>query len=134
MPDQHDPKTFAIIGTAMDIHKELGFGFLEAVYEEALTLEFGDRSIPFERQVDLAVEYKGRRLKTSYRADFVCYSSIIVELKAMDKLCGLEQAQILNYLKATGYRVGLLLNFGTRSLEYRRLIFGPPEKSAAAPP
>lgn len=120
-----DPRTHAIIGAAMDVHKELGPGFLEPVYQAALAVEFGQRKILFAREVALPVEYKGRQLdEVSYRADFLCFGCIVVEVKALQALGGTEEAQVLNYLKATGHRVGLLLNFGNSSLDYRRFVFG----------
>jgi len=109
----------------MEVHRELGCGFLEPVYREALALELAARKIPFSREVELPVSYKGDRLNTSYRADFVCHDSVIVEVKALANLSGAEEAQIINYLKASRLQVGLLLNFGAESLQYRRLIRTP---------
>ncbi len=113
--------THAIIGAAMEVHTVLGPGFLEAVYEEALAHEFNLRSIPFERQADLCVDYKGIKAGR-YRADFWVDSKVIVELKAIQRLTNVEMAQLINYLKATQMRVGLLLNFATPRLEYERRI------------
>ena len=121
--DKRDPYTHAIIGAAMEVHRELGCGFLETVYQEALALEMAERDILFEREVALPVFYKGHRLDTSYRPDFICFEKIIVELKAISKLTGVEEPQIINYLKATGSECGLLLNFGLTSLEYKKFIY-----------
>lgn len=121
--DTRDPQTRAIVGAAMEVHRQLGAGFLEAVYQEALAIELADRGIPFRREAELPIDYKGRRLSCKYRADFVCYEDIIVELKAMQLLSGTEEAQVLNYLKATKLRRGLLFNFGRPSLEFKRLVF-----------
>ncbi|MBI4164902.1 MAG: GxxExxY protein [Acidobacteria bacterium] len=128
--EKRDPRTYGIIGAAMEVHRVLGCGFLEAVYQESLALELADSTIPFRREVELPLTYKGHRLAPSYRADFVCFESVIVELKALSVPTGIEEAQILNYLKATSLEVGLLLNFGTETLQYRRFIFSNSEKSA----
>ncbi len=122
--DSRDPQTFAIIGAAMDIHRQLGHGFLEAVYQEAAVVEFRLRNIPFEREVLLPVKYKGTPLPVHYRADFICFSEIIVEFKAISTLTTTDEAQVLNYLKATGFHRGLLFNFGSASLQQKRLVWG----------
>lgn len=115
-----DPRTHAILGAAFEVHSTLGRGFLEAVYHVALIIEFTTRGISFAHEVELPVFYKGRRLDAYYRADFVCFGSVIVEVKAIKELTDIEKAQILNYLKATNLEVGLLLNFGSKSLEKQR--------------
>ena len=115
-------EAYNIIGACMDVHCELGSGFLEAVYHEALLLELEERSIPFETNVKLKVSYKGKSLKKSYYADVICYGKIIVELKAMDGLVSEHESQVINYLTATNYKLGLLINFGTKSLQYKRLV------------
>jgi GxxExxY protein len=119
-----DPQTYSVIGAAMEVHRELGRGFLEAAYCEALAVEFNERGIPYKPQVALTIRYKGRTLDCCYRADFICFDNVIVEIKALGQLTGVERAQLINYLKATGYRVGLLLNFGADSLQYERIVFG----------
>ncbi len=85
-------------------------------------MEFFERNIPFLRELDLKLSYKGTQMKTTYSPDFICYASVVVELKALGRMGGTEEAQVINYLKATGHEVGLLINFGTRSLEHRRFV------------
>ena len=118
-----DQRTHRIIGAAMEVHRELGSGFLEAVYQEALEREFGYQGIPFVSQPNIEILYKGEPLNKRYQPDFVCYEEVIVEIKASSNLTSLDEAQIINYLKATELRVGLLLNFGTDTLEYKRRVF-----------
>ena len=119
----HDPRTYKIIGAAIEVHCQLGCGFLESVYQEALALELRIRNIPFRKELTFNVTYKGHRLNSQYRPDFVCFEEVIVELKALSKLSSVEDSQLINYLKVTGYHTGLLLNFGGRSLEKRRFVF-----------
>ena len=106
----------------MEVHRELGPGFLEAVYQEALAIEFKRKGIPFKQEVKLEITYKGQTLSKYYEADFVCYNKIILETKAINELTGGHESQVLNYLKATNFKLGLLVNFGADSLEYKRLI------------
>jgi len=116
-------EVYAIVGAAMEVHTEMGAGFLEHVYQESMELELGLRRIPFESQKVLQIRYKGTVLKKDYCADFVCFGQIIVEIKAMRELTGREEAQLLNYLKATGLRVGVLINFGDPGrLDWKRLV------------
>jgi len=118
-----DERTYKIIGAALEVHKELGCGFLEAVYQEALEKEFNTQEIPCKSQPVVDIFYKGKPLNKLYQPDFICYEEIIVEIKAISKLTGNEEAQIINYLKATGLKIGLLLNFGSSSLEYKRFVY-----------
>ncbi|MCB0769426.1 MAG: GxxExxY protein [Flavobacteriales bacterium] len=118
-----DPQTYAILGAAIEVHKVLGRGFLEKVYQEALALELTARSIPYEQECEIPIAYKGERLSCRYRADLICYGNVLVELKALPALSGTEMAQILNYLKASGHGRGLLINFGTERLQYERCVW-----------
>ena len=116
-------EVYAIVGAAMEVRKCLGIGFLEAVYQEALEMEFSARGIPFVPQAELKLTYKGQPMRKAYTADFVCYEKIIVEIKALDSMSTKEEAQLYNYLKATGYRLGLLINFGSSGvLDWKRRI------------
>ncbi len=121
--DRRDPQTYAIIGACLAVHNELGPGFLESVYQEALAIEFTRRGIPFIREQKLPIDYAGVRLVTHFEADFVCFDEVIVELKAISALNSAHQAIVLNYLKATSCQRALLVNFGAPRLEYKRLIF-----------
>ncbi len=115
-------EAYAIVGAALTVVNELGLGFAEAVYQEALELELMASSIPHAREKVLPVYYKGKLLKKEYIADFVCYDKIIVELKAVETLAPEHDAQVLNYLKATGMQLGLLINFGSAKLQVKRLV------------
>jgi GxxExxY protein len=99
---ERDEQTHSIIGAAMTVHRELGNGFLEAVYQEALELEFKHAGIPALREVEFPVRYRGELLATGYRADFLCYETVVVELKAIERMTSREESQLLNYLKASG--------------------------------
>ena len=116
-------EVYSIMGAAMDVHRELGSGFLESVYQEALEMELTRRQIPFESLKPIKIIYKGRTLKKEFVADLICYGKIIVELKAQENLSGKEEAQVLNYLKATGIKVAVVINFGSHpKLEWKRLV------------
>ncbi len=133
--DLRDPQAYAIIGAAMEIHRQLGHGFLEAVYREAAVIELPLHQIPFEREMSLPIQNRDITLPIHDRSDFICFSDIIVEFKALTQLTSIEEAQLLNYLKATGFRRSLLINFGSSSLQYKRMVWGyeiplsPKEKS-----
>jgi len=108
----------------MEVHRALGRGFLEPVYRQALRLEFTTRNIAFQAEVQLSISYKGQLLECGYRADFICFGDVLVEIKALAQLSGVERAQVINYLKATGFHRALLLNFGAPRLEYERVVLG----------
>ncbi len=116
-------EVYAIIGAAIEVHRELGSGYLEAVYQEAMVLELTEHGVPFQSQKQLRISYKSRLLEKFYIADFVCYETIIVELKGQKQLTAIDEAQLLNYLKTTGLRVGVLVNFGSQhKLEWKRFV------------
>ena len=119
----YSAESYAINGAAMEVYNQLGHGFLERVYQEALEKEFLLRGIPFEREKLLTISYKGEKLKQTYKADFVCYGKIIVELKAVSELTDAHRSQVYNYLHATGFRLGIILNFGfSNGLERERIV------------
>ena len=115
-------EVYWIVGAAMEVSNVLGAGFLEAVYQEALGIELQSRALPFVAQPTIKIAYKGHILAKEYIPDFICYDQIVVEIKAIKTLTTIEQAQLLNYLKATKKPVGLLLNFGAPKLEWKRMI------------
>ncbi len=117
----HHELTREIIGSAMEVHSALGCGFLESVYEEALAIEFGIRNIPFGRQKETNVFYK-EKLAKLFICDFLVDKKVLLEIKAISQLTKTEEAQLMNYLKATGIKVGLLINFGERSLKHKRFV------------
>lgn len=127
----NDPETYAIIGAAMSVHRELGHGFLEAVYQSALEKEFVNLSVPHQREKKLQVHYKGAVI-ANYQTDFVCYDKVIVELKALKRITGNEKAQVINYLKATNYNTALLINFGSASLQYERIVLNLRQSAKSA--
>lgn len=120
---ERDERTYKILGAAMEVHKEMGCGFLEAVYQESLEMEFREQRIPYNVQPMVDIYYKGKLLEKKYQPDFICFDEVIVEIKALDRLSGIEESQIINYLKAAKLKVGLLLNFGSKSLEYKRFVY-----------
>ena len=112
-------ETYAVIGAAMEVQNELGCGFAELVYHEALNIELGLRGIPFETEKLITITYKGHLFERTYKADLVCYDNIVVELKAVDKLKTEHTSQLLNYLKATNLPLGILINFGEKPLKFK---------------
>ena len=118
-----DEETYTLIGIAMKVHSELGGGFLEAVYKDAFEIELRKAEIPYEREKHLNVYYCGEKLQSHYVTDFICYGSVVIEAKAIQQLTKHDEAQLLNYLKVTGYKRGLILNFSHQSLEHKRMVF-----------
>ena len=120
--DVRDIDTYAVIGAAMEVHRTLGQGFLENVYQEALAIELTRQNIPFKREVALPISYKGILLPCAYRVDFLCYDNLLIELKALASLSSNEEAQVINYLRASQHNKALLLNFGAYSLQHKRFV------------
>ena len=119
----HKEESYKIVGAAFKVYNNLGHGFLEAVYQEALEIEFQRQGIPYEREKELKIYYDGVELKQTYKADFVCFDKIIVELKAVSELDDVHRSQVYNYLHASKHKLGLLLNFGCPDeLEHERIV------------
>jgi GxxExxY protein len=115
-------ETYDLIGVALEVYNELGSGFLEPVYQEAFEIELIRQNIPYVREKLLNIYYKNEKLKKEYSADFFCFDKIVVELKALSELNSVHESQLLNYLTATKTKVGLLINFGAKSLQHKRMI------------
>lgn len=115
-------ESYKINGALFEVHKELGPGLLEKVYQEALEKELKLQGIPFEREKDFTITYKGEKLEQKYIADFVIYDKIILELKAMDELLPIHKAQVINYLAITGYKLGILVNFNAEIITPERIV------------
>lgn len=119
----HEEDTYAILGACFEVYNEKGCGFTEEIYQECLELELELRGIPFVAQKELPLTYKGRRLKRKFKPDFLCYDRVLLEIKAVSKLVDEHRAQVLNYLNATAFPVGLLVNFGHfPKVEYERIV------------
>ena len=117
-------ESYRIVGACFEVYNAMGCGFLEAVYQECLSIEFSNQAIPFKAQIPLELTYKGQVLEQKYVPDFTCFEKVIVEIKALKELSDEHRAQVHNYLKATGYRLGLLVNFGQHpKLEYERIVY-----------
>jgi GxxExxY protein len=120
-------EVFGVVGAAIEVHQNLGSGFLESVYAEAMAVELRHRNIPFEREVPIRIHYKGQRLDKRFQADLLVYGQLIVELKALERITSIERAQVVNYLKAAHHPVGLLINFGSHpKMEWERLVHQAP--------
>ena len=119
----HKLESFEIMGACFEVYKEKGSGFVESVYQECMEIEFGDRLLLFKAQAELSLTYKGRPLKSKFKPDFICYDKIVLELKAVSGLTDEHRAQVQNYLRATKFKLGLLVNFGHYpKLEYERIV------------
>jgi GxxExxY protein len=119
----YEQESYAVLGACFEVYKQKGSGFLEPVYHECLAIEFELRSIPFQSELKLELEYKGRKLKHTYEPDFICFDRIIVEIKAVSAMNNAFRAQLQNYLRATGHRLGFLINFAHHpQVEYERIV------------
>jgi GxxExxY protein len=116
-------ESYKIVGICMEVHKELGMGFKEAVYKEALEIEFNTHNIPYQREKLFKIEYKGKILKHKYPADFVVFDQIVLEIKSVSFIVDFFVAQTINYLKASGLKLGIIGNFGQKSFQYKRIVF-----------
>jgi GxxExxY protein len=116
-------ESYKIVGICMEVHRELGMGFKEAVYKEALEMEFTNQHIPYEREKLFKIEYKGKMLKHKYPADFIVFNQLILEVKATSFIVDSFVAQTINYLKASGLKLGIIANFGQSSFVYKRIVF-----------
>lgn len=121
---RRSPPSYAVIGALLEVHSILGPGFLESVYHAAVRNELSRRQIPFESEVVVRIRYKGDLLEPTFRLDLLCFGKLVVELKAQKLLTSIDEAQVLNYLRATGHNVAILANFGEESLAFRRLVLG----------
>lgn len=128
-----DAETYDIIGAAMDVHRELGCGFHERVYRYPFGIELAARNVPHRSEVRCPILYKGQQLPVVYRVDYICFDRILVELKALQSIGPLEIAQVMNYLKAARLERALILNFGARSLQFRRIVLGLQNDPLAKP-
>ncbi|MBO4673565.1 MAG: GxxExxY protein [Bacteroidaceae bacterium] len=115
-------ESYAIIGAALEVHKQLGCGFVEKVYQDALEIEFELRGIPFKREKHLPVFYKGKQIKHDFFVDFICYDKIIIECKAVSEILDIHKIQTLNYIKINNLRLGIIINFSNQSLEHKRIV------------
>jgi GxxExxY protein len=122
IPPADDPRTYAIIGAALEVHRVLGAGFLELFYKDALKLEFDARGIPYVKEMPCRIEYKGQQLRGDYRMDFVCFGEVVLEIKARSSTGPADHAQVISYLASSKLQTGLLLNFGGQRLEHRRFV------------
>jgi len=134
LPKPNDPRTYAIIGAAIEVHRLLGAGFLELFYKDALAIELRARGIPFASEVPCAIQYKGHPLRGTYRMDFVCYGQVVVEVKARSSIGPADHAQVISYLASSQLKVGLLINFGGQRLDHKRFAWNPGGRSAIEEP